>query len=156
MQKIICNMSAKDLGLKESADSFKAAKEINAAVVDVLETTYMRPEDKWIAVYQVMKKYKHLNAINQRSLDAIERVFFLHSGEQNPALPCVDAMAKKDAQQSKRAELSLFIAACCGTVALVSAALIGEPMINTMMIAGSSFVLGGSVTVAVGSWFGKF
>jgi hypothetical protein len=123
MQRPFCNLSAKDYGLKDHPDSFKAAKEINATILDVIDLQFMSYENKWLAIYQTLQKHKNLGAVNQQALDAIESVFFLNGIETMKSKAPNNALETKATDASAK-DGRLFFAAVAGMIALAGCVLL--------------------------------
>lgn len=63
-----------DYGLPDNDKGRKATYEINE-IVNEVKSVPIAAHEKWLAVYQVLKRHKQTGAINQKALDAIESQF---------------------------------------------------------------------------------
>ena len=61
-----------DYGLTNDVLGAYAFLAINYAVREAKENKWMAKHDKLFFVYQVMKRYKDANALNEKAMDAIE------------------------------------------------------------------------------------
>ena len=152
MKRPFCNLSAKDYGLKETPDSFKVAKEINATIVDVIETERMKYEDKWRAVYNVLKKHKKINADNQKAIDAIEAIFFLNgvgpmTSKQKPEENRI--IIRDSERKTKDNDSALFAASVAGAITICAATIVGASIDQIAMATGLVMLV-----VGWGSWVG--
>ncbi len=78
IQKTItkCRLTAEQWGLLDQSDSNTAASAINEAVVDAFNDTSLNEDEKRLAVFRVMRKYKHTGALGKEAFDRLEAIFF--------------------------------------------------------------------------------
>lgn len=72
-----CDLTPEQLQLYEHPDSFVAARKINEAIMEALNSDWMKHEEKWTEIYKVMKKFKHCGAMDSEAYNCIDAVFRL-------------------------------------------------------------------------------
>ena len=72
-----CELTPEQLELYEHPDSFSAARELNTVIMESCNSAWMKREDWWVAVYQVMKRYKHVGAADTEVYNRIDEIFDL-------------------------------------------------------------------------------
>ena len=66
------NLTQADYGLIEGARGFFTAVAINHVIDEAKGNRWMTKDEKLFYIYQVLKRYKDANALNEKAMDAIE------------------------------------------------------------------------------------
>lgn len=74
---ISCNLTPEQLELYDHKDSQEAANQINEAIMEALNSDWMKHEEQWSAIYKVMKKFKHCGAMDSEVYNRIDAIFHM-------------------------------------------------------------------------------